>query len=57
MAATLQFAILSFAAFLVLQLIQLISVKRLDEEGEDEPQTGKGDASDKIKNHPPTDKD
>ena len=37
--------------------LTLISVKRLDEEGEGKPQTGKGDASDKIQDHPPTDKD
>ena len=37
--------------------LTLISVKRLAEEGESEPQTGKGDASEKIKDHPPTDKD
>jgi len=36
--------------------LTLLSVKRLDEEGESERQTGKGDASDKIKDHPPTDK-
>ena len=37
--------------------LTLISVKRLDEEGESEPQTRKGVASDKTNDHPPTDKD
>ena len=37
--------------------LTLISVQRLDEAGEGEPQTGRGDASEKIKDHPPTDKD
>ena len=34
--------------------LTLISVKRLDEEGESEPQTEKGDASDNTENSQPT---